>query len=199
MFPPLFLLILFAVLFSILILVLEIWPWCSPADSPITRKASVFLGIVIALIVGYICLSMWRSHRAEQNMLALVNGDRDIRLRHVEIHGQQRRVSCSDPVVLRYLESRMCESDSEDLKSGIIYYVVFEFEDGHWFNAHTCWFDGGFATWIEGIPGEGTQPHIITLLKPVPAKLREIIDFLDLPYENLPQPHLVLTPENDAP
>jgi hypothetical protein len=170
------------------------------------------LPAVAVAVVGFFLfgwIAAWRDgRRGVERTEALLRGDRTARLESFDISYQQRRVHCTDPEVLRYFESCFREGDPRYPNRGgmVTYLLRLEFEGGGRLEALTYWSEGGFRLYMPYQSTDtGEEPRGSAWFQPpVPAPVREMIDFLN---EDSPRARgqvLILEPgarrrERDAP
>lgn len=133
---------------------------------------------VATLLVGYGVAQLLEGSRGEQKTIALLSGDASIRLKQIQIDYQQRRLICSDPEVLRYLEERFRTFDPNRRELGTTYRLSLAYEDGGAASFSTYWSDAGDFSLFVGDPGDGGKCHGILLTNPRPRAVDELIGFL---------------------
>src|SRR5438034_1200942 len=85
---------------------------------------AVFLG-------GYVLSGCIADRRGIERTESLLGGDTAVQLTSVEIRYRQRRVHCSDPDALRYLEECFREGDQHPgLGGGVTYLLRLQFAGG---------------------------------------------------------------------
>ncbi len=162
-----------------------------------TRKVRL-IGVVLVL-VSVPAYWLIEHHRGEQQATALFAGQVDPlnpRLESLRLENQQRRVICTDPVALRYLEGCFRHSDRRDPQYGITYQLRLRFAGGGTFDTVSYWFKGGFSTsGPDGcFPSEEWATHNIWLKKPMPPQVREMIDLLHQPWQDAKGTVLLVEP-----
>lgn len=130
------------------------------------RPRWVVFGIacgVTTLLAGFGMAQLVDSWRGEWKTIALLSGDANVRLIRLQVDYQQRRLVCSDPIVLRYLEERFRKYDPNRRELGTTYQMSLSYEGGGTRSFATYWGDSGdFALFI-GDAGEGGKGHGILL------------------------------------
>jgi hypothetical protein len=127
---------------------------------------------------------------------ALVQGDQTVALESVQIDSQQRRVVCTDPVALRYLEDCLRHSDPDRKAWGTSYRVQFRFVGGGTLDAFTYWSEDGFSISMpdEDGTGEHWPTRGIVFQPPLPLAVAEMVDFLEHPRQEVKSNVLILEP-----
>ena len=127
---------------------------------------------------------------------ALVRGDQAVVLESVQIDSQQRRVVCTDPVALRYLEDCLRHSDPDRKAWGTSYRVQFRFVGGGTLDAFTYWSGDGFSISMpdEDGTGEHWPTRGIVFQPPVPPAVEEMAAFLERPWQEVKGTVLFLKP-----
>jgi hypothetical protein len=113
---------------------------------------------------------------------ALLRGDETVQLNSFEIDFQQRRVLCSDPEAVRYLERCLRENEPKRRELGTTYRLKLRFASGGELDVRTNWFEGGFSLCMPGDRPleDGGNPRCgVVFRPPVPSSVKEMIDFLD--------------------
>lgn len=130
------------------------------------------------LLGGYGVAQLVEGSRGEQKTIALLSGDASIRLKQIQIDNQQRRLICSDPEILRYLEERFRNFDPNRRQLGTTYRLSLTYQDGGTQSFATYWSDTGDFSLFIGDAGEGGKCHGILLTQPRPRAVDELIGFL---------------------
>jgi hypothetical protein len=128
---------------------------------------------------------------------ALLRGDPTPQLESVEIDYQQRRVRCSDPDALRYLERCFREGDKRPgLGGGTWYRLRLRFAGGGQVDATTYWSDNRFRLYMPyQEPDTGEEPRVRVAFRPsVPVPVAEMLAFLDRPWQEVKGVVLVVEP-----
>jgi hypothetical protein len=127
---------------------------------------------------------------------ALVGGDQAVALESVQIDSQQRRVVCTDPVALRYLEDCLRHSDPDRKRWDTTYRVQFRFVGGGILDAFTYWSGDGFSISMpdEDGTGEHWPTRGIVFQPPVPPAVEEMAAFLERPWQEVKGTVLFLEP-----
>jgi hypothetical protein len=180
-------------------MVLIIWPVCANGISRARRAASASFGMLlllgIALVAAFLYQAYWQSCQGEENTAALLDGNQNVRLQRFEIEGQQRRVTCSDPVVLRYLEDCFrTKNDPNQKQSGLTFRLSLVFDDDSRFHREVSWCKENLALFVFQHVGDGPATHNIVFPAPMPPKMKQIIDFLTRPADELEQNFLDVRP-----
>lgn len=116
--------------------------------------------------------------RGEEKTGALLSGDTIVRLQRIQIDYQQRRVMCTDPEVLRYLEERFRRHEPEPDFLGTTYRLSLTYEGGGTQAFASYWTDTGDFNLFLGEPGEGGNGHGIRLTHPRPRGVEELVNYL---------------------
>ena len=148
----------------------------------------VMLGIILAMI------PLFRGNIGEENARQLLSGDLNVRIERIEVDGQQRRVICTDPEVLRYLEDQFRRHEPGHNFTGWSYDLTLTFHGGGRQSFYTYWSDSGDFDFFIGEPGEGGTGHDIRLGKPRPQGVDRLVEFLRKPYEEIANSTLILEP-----
>lgn len=130
-------------------------------------------------------------------MEALLQGDAAAQLESVEIDYQQRRVRCSDPDALRYLERCFREGDKRPgLGGGVTYRLRLRFAGGGRVDTTTYWSDNGFRLYMPYQETDtGEEPRVrVVFSPPVPVSVAEMLAFLDRPWQEVKGAVLVIEP-----
>lgn len=156
------------------------------------RKLLAVLGCLAATGVGYGAFQVLDGRRGEEKTQALLAGDSNVSLRHLQIEHQQRRLVCTDPEVLRYLEERFRAHEPEPRYLGTSYSMALSYADGgsQTFAAYLT--DDGDFNFFLGEPGEGGRGHGIRLPRPRPRGVDELVAFLHKPHEEVAGEVLIL-------
>ena len=127
---------------------------------------------------------------------ALVQGDQTVALESVQIDSQQRRVVCTDPVALRYLEDCLRRSDPDRKRWDTTYRVQFRFVGGGILDAFSYWSGDGFSISMpdEDGTGEHWPTRGIVFQPPVPPAVEEMAAFLERPWQEVKGTVLFLKP-----
>jgi hypothetical protein len=112
------------------------------------------VGITLAGAV-YGIAQLVEGRRGEQKTCALLSGDMNVRLQRIQIDYQQRRVICTDPEVLRYLEERFRRHEPEPDFLGTTYQLSLTYDGGGAQAFTSYWTDTGDFNLFLGEPGEG--------------------------------------------
>jgi hypothetical protein len=95
------------------------------------RWALLALAVCVTVVgTGYGIVQLIDDRRGEEKTRALLSGDFAGRLRRVQIDYQQRRVICTDPEVLRYLEDRFRGHEPEPDSLGTTYQLTLPYDGG---------------------------------------------------------------------
>jgi hypothetical protein len=141
---------------------------------------------------GYGVAQLIEGHRGEWKTRALLAGDSNVRLRRVQIDYQQRRVVCTDPEVLRYLEGRFRGHEPEPQYLGTTYLLSLAYEGGGARAFVSYWADSGDFNLFLGEPGEGGRGHGIRLPRPRPRGVEELASFLVKQHDDVAGSVLIL-------
>jgi hypothetical protein len=136
----------------------------------------VLVYVPMLLLVAYAAVEFIGYIGGHDKTRALLHGDKDVRLARFEIDNNQRRVICTDPEVLRYLESRMSQNERRYRESGIGYQMTVHYEGGGNHSFLADWTDHDVALYPEG--GDGRVPNLILLPRPMSPRVEELIEFL---------------------
>lgn len=136
---------------------------------------------VTAAVAGYGITRSVDSRRGEEKTRALLAGDPAVRLREVRIEYQQRRVVCTDPEVLRYLEDRLRRHEPDPDYLGTTYDLALSYNGGGAQSFASYWTDAGDFNLALGDLGEGGRGHGIRLPHPRPRGMEELASFLAKP------------------
>src|SRR6185437_2566222 len=107
----------------------------------------------VALVAGYGVVQLIEGWRGEQKTIALLSGEPNVRLKRLQIDYQQRRLVCTDPEVLRYLEERLRNHDPHYRELGTTYELSLSFEGGGNQSFFTYWSNSGDFNLFLGSPG----------------------------------------------
>jgi hypothetical protein len=144
---------------------------------------------------GFIASRVIDRGRGREKAAALFGGAEDVELERFEIEYQQRRVVCSDPVALRFLEECLRRGDTRCAQPGTSCRFRLWFSGGGAFKAETYWFAGGFSIRMPDRAAGGLHGrHGVCLPKPMPSQVKEMVDSLDRPWEEVRGTVLVLEP-----
>jgi hypothetical protein len=151
--------------------------------------------LLLLPVAGFIASRIADRARARHQVQALLGGDVAVQVERFQIDYQQRRVVCSDPVALRYLEDRLRRNDPVRFKSGTNYRLRLWFAGGGAVKAETYWFAGGFAIRTRNrFPAGASEWLCVLLTEPMPPPVKEMIDFLHRPGQEVKGMVLVLEP-----
>jgi hypothetical protein len=154
-----------------------------------------FLALALCVTVvgtGYGVAQLFDGHRGEEKTRALLAGDPTVRLRRVQIDYQQRRVICTDPEVLRYLEDRIRGHEPEPDYPGTTYQLALSYDGGGAQAFASYWSDTGDFNLFLGEPGEGGTGYGIRLTRSRPRGAEELVNFLLKPYREVAGEVLIL-------
>ncbi len=105
-----------------------------------------FVLIAVAVILsGYVFAGCITERRGVAKTEALLRGDDTVQLAAFAVEYQQRRVHCSDPESLRYLERCIREHAPTTFDDRITYRVSLRFAGGGRLVVRTDWSSGGFS------------------------------------------------------
>ena len=159
------------------------------------RFLFVFVVMGITLILGY---GIIQERLASSDLYALIRGRDDVKLTRLEINKQQRRVVCTDKVVLAYLASSLRNSQADWLSGGGIFYEFsFGFSTGRQYQVN------GYIhlnQWSLVVPnanpkeGHGVT-HAASLPAQIPDRVREMFEFLNARYQDVSGKVLILEPD----
>lgn len=155
-----------------------IMPWIRRSGTLKSRAASVLLSTIVATSIGLVADHYDFEHRGKAAAFALLNGDKRPRIVRMEIEGQQRKVICTDPAVLRYLEDCFRNCNRRELPGGYSYEIKLFFEDGTRFSGSSYWCLDGFKTRVFADP-YFPPTHDIELQSPMPDRVQRMIQFLN--------------------
>ncbi|MBA4191277.1 MAG: hypothetical protein C0467_25120 [Planctomycetaceae bacterium] len=141
------------------------------------------------VLIGLIITIRYYRQLAEEDLgvrktEALLQRRQTTHLRAIQIDNQQRRVRCSDPTILRYLEEYAQGGECAPDLGGVTYQLQLQFHDGGTVSVTSYWFPGGFKFFLpDDIPaGDGGTPRGVVLFKPpIPESMNTLIRFLDDP------------------
>ncbi|MCE9564129.1 MAG: hypothetical protein K8U57_18960 [Planctomycetes bacterium] len=149
-----------------------------------------FILVAFFVVFGSFQFATWRKEFMEteegiEKIKLLIRGKETVQLASFEIYYQQRRVRCSDPEALRYLESCLWKSRRKSLENaGLTYRLRLQFAGGGSVDACTYWSPEGFHLYVPGDTpaGDGGSPSGVVVFKsPMPASIKVMIDFLQSP------------------
>jgi hypothetical protein len=170
-------------------------PWIRRGATPKNRAVSLLLCGIVAALISLVADHVITEQRGEAAAFALLNEDTRPRIVRMEIEGQQRKVICTDPAVLGYLEDCFRNSNHHEFRGGYSYEIKLYFEDGSRFSNDSCWCNEGFATWVRGdrfFP----PTHQIEMRNPMPEPVRRMIQYLnEMDFRWKPRDVLILSPE----
>lgn len=145
--------------------------------------------ILFALALGVVAaaITLWSLHleegrNGEKKAQALLAGNAVIQLKRIQIDYQQRRLICTDPKILRYLEERFRRHEPEPHYLGVTYELTLSYEGGGTQSFASYWTDAGDINLFLGEPGEGGRGHGIRLTRPRPQGVDEMVEFLAKPH-----------------
>ena len=138
----------------------------------------VLAAMVTAAGVGYGVAEIIDGQRGGQKTRAILAGDPNARLRQVRVEFQQRRVVCTDPEVLRYLEARFRGREPEPGHLGAAYQLTLTYDGGGSQAFESYWTDTGDFVLFLGEAGEGGKGHGVRLVRPRPRGVDEGANFL---------------------
>ena len=144
------------------------------------RRHFVLIGVVA--LGGYFLVDSVGERRGLARTEALLRGDEKVRLHAFEVVYQQRRVRCTDPESLRYIERCFRENSRADFDDRITYRVSLQFAGGGRLDMRTDWSKGGFSLCMPGdrLLQDGGEPRAwIVFRAPVPSRVQEMINFLN--------------------
>lgn len=138
-------------------------------------------------------VSQWiDGQRGEEKTRKLLAGDRNLLLSQMGVEYQQRRVICTDPEVLRYMEERFRTHEPDPQFLGTSYELLLTYEGGG-SQAFYCYCnDTGDINVYLGEPGEGGIGHGIHFTHPRPRGVEELVSFLLKPYREVAGSVLIL-------
>jgi hypothetical protein len=164
-------------------------------------KWRLALAAFVIILGGYVFSGCIADRRAEQLGIkrteALLAGDPEVQLASVEISCQKRRVRCSDPAALRYLEGCFRDGDQRPrFKAGCTYLLRLRFAGGGSVEAATYWSEGGFCLYMPYQETDtGEEPRVRVVFKPpMPQQVAEMLVFLDRPWQEVKGMVLVVEP-----
>jgi hypothetical protein len=144
------------------------------------------------LAVGYGVAQFAEGHRGERKTAALLAADPDVRVERFQIDHQQRRVVCTDPEVLRYLEERFRRNDRGAGGGGVSYRLTLRYETGGTHAVETTWADDGdFSLSLSDDDGFADRVGV-ALARPRPAAVDELVEFLDKDWKEVKGTVLIL-------
>lgn len=165
------------------------------------RRRTLLIAALAIILLGYIlwgCLAYWRAEQLGIRRIdALLAGNANVHLESFELLYQQRRVHCSDPEALRYLEGCLRDGDQHpDLEGGLKYRLVLRFAGGGTLDTTTFWSETGFQLYMpyqETDTGEKATVKV-NFKPPVPKAVAEMMAFLDRPWREVKGVVLVIEP-----
>jgi hypothetical protein len=170
-------------------------PWIRRDVALKARAVSLLLCGFFATLIALAVNHFDSANRGETAAFAILNGDMRTRIVRMEIEGQQRKVICTDPAVLRYLEDCFRNSNRRKLPSGYSYEIKLFFEDGSRFSGDSYWCNEGFQTRVFG-DAYFPPTHDIELQSPIPDTVRRMVEFLnEMGHSWKPRELLILNPE----
>jgi hypothetical protein len=141
---------------------------------------------------GYGISQLVEGRRGEGKTRALLSGDVNVRIQRIQIDYQQRRLICTDPEVLRYLEKRFRNHEPEFQFSGATYQLTLSFDGGGTQAFASYWDDNGDFNLFLGEAGEGGVGHGIRLTQPRPRGVEKSVNFLSKSIEEVAGSVLIL-------
>ena len=164
------------------------------ARTPEKPRWKLFALVVVITLAGIVfaLAKVAESRRNEQMTRALLSGDTSIRLRQVQVDNQQRRVICTDPAVLRYLEERFRGQETGHAINGTWYHFSLFFDGGGTQELEASWADSGDFEVDLGDPEDGGTAHVVRLDQPRPQGLEVLIGFLNKPISEVAGAVLIL-------
>jgi hypothetical protein len=140
------------------------------------------LRMLVGLGVFWLLLAWWSERQGVKKTEALLQGDESVRLDSFEVEYQQRRVRCTDPESLRYLERCFRENSPTRFDDRITYEVFLQFADGTRLGIRTDWSRAGFSLCMPGdrLLQDGGEPRAYVVFRPpMREPIKEMIDFLN--------------------
>ena len=132
-------------------------------------------------------------YRGEEKTRALLAGDENIKLRSIQIEYQMRRIECSDPTVLRYLEEqfRLKRTDAP-VHPSTTYLLTMTYAGGGKCSILISWYtDDALSLYLEDL-GVAEEKRGILLIRPRPEGIDKIINFLGMHDSDTPGSVLIL-------
>jgi hypothetical protein len=165
----------------------------TPAVKWSRRFVLTFVGFPLLCLACYGGWWLRETQRGGQKTHALLNGDPGARIKRLQLDSQMRRVICTDPAVLRYLEECFRASDSKRRARGGYYYdLTVEYEGGGRDSFYTDWFKGGVSV-SPGDYDDGPR-YVIAFSLPLPPDLEEVVRFLRKPHQEVQGQVLIVEP-----
>jgi protein-S-isoprenylcysteine O-methyltransferase Ste14 len=141
--------------------------------------------LIVILITGYCVMQNLDGERGKQKTMQLLSGDESIHFDRFEIDYQQRRVICTDPVILGYLEERFLKADRDRDELGTFYQLTLYYKGGGHHEIQT-YFNGDFILCLRNYHDEGMRPsHGILLTRPRAQAIDELVSFLKKDYREV--------------
>ncbi len=158
---------------------------------PRWRWFFLLLSLTVATVgYGFWFVIDW--HQGEAKTIALLAGNETVKIRSLEIRAQQRKVICTDPEVLRYLEQQFRNHEPHPDFGGTSYHLRVRYEGGGSDELSTYWPNENKFCLFVGEPGEGGKPHGIHFPKPRPKGIDEIKAFLSATIKDVAGQVLIL-------
>ena len=139
----------------------------------------VMLMLIFSVTVGWIGSSVLHRRYATADFNALLDGSEGVELTLFKTDYQQRRVICTDEEVLAYLASMLRQSSGRNGNIGASYDFTFRFSTGRQCTVRCYLITTSRLSFF--VP----PSHEITLQSPIPDRVREIMNFLDAPWEEV--------------
>ena len=112
---------------------------------PLSLKIAVLL--LLGLIIFLIGLVLPEDRVGETNVMRLLIGDSSVRISHLKIEGQQRRIVCEDPRMLDEIANAFRHAEEKPL-AGATYLLTLLFKDGGEFVTRMYVQKGGISVCI---------------------------------------------------
>ena len=168
-------------LFLLFLFALIVKPWIIQTTRWSDRGKSVLWTALLAIPIGLGVRNHHLYSQGDRNTYALLAGDRSVRLTHLTIIGQQKKVVCLDPVVLGYFEECLRSHrphGDEDEGPHYSYELRLEFNDGSSYSGPSYWSRNDFWTYVDKEAGVGPPTHTILFREPMPEGMKKLLKYL---------------------
>jgi hypothetical protein len=169
------------------------------------RLASVLIplaGVLVPLLLILVVAlsdagSLWYAEnaRGEQKTQALLSGDANVHLERLRIEWGQRRVICTDPQVLGYLEARFRQYNPNPVVARDLcgsYEWTLSYQGGGRHAIMTTLYDGGI---LLDFDSDFPSRHEVSFPEPRPAAVDIVVKFLHRPYQEVKGIVLIVEPQ----
>lgn len=145
-------------------------------------------GIVIAVTVAGAAMLAWNSRQTAMGtakLLSITSGANRYQLASMEVQYQQRRLICTDPVLLAEIQRHLAGAQRSMMGSGSTYETTFRLADGGSATLHSSWGANECSLSLGDVPEEGWPTHLIVFAEPLSEDLRKLLAFLNASNEEV--------------